>query len=70
MEKLKVGDKVRLANYDKEGGEIVLWEGVVIALLNVGDAQFCTVEVAEQSGAWSHLKLATAFADRLEKIEG
>lgn len=68
MEKLQVGDKVRLAGYDKDGDEVVLWEGIVISFINVGDSQFCTVEIAEGSGKWSHIKTDTAFSDRLEKI--
>lgn len=69
MDKLKIGDKVRLAGYDKQGNEVILWEGFVISFINVGDSQFCTVEIAEGSGIWANIKTGTVFSDSLEKIE-
>ncbi len=67
MDKFKIGDKVRLGGTARN--EMVMYEGVIVHILDLGDSQFCTIEISEGSGMWSDVKTDTAMSDQLERIE-
>ena len=65
MTAFQVGDRVRALDISK----IVLYEGTITHCRPLANQQFCTIEIAEGSGLWSHVKSDTILSRFLEKLD-
>ncbi len=65
MTAFQVGDRVRALGVSN----VVLYEGTITHCRPIAKQQFCTIEIVEGSGIWSHLRVDTIFSRFLRKLD-
>ena len=65
MAEFKIGDRVKAVGVSN----VVLYEGTITYCRSIAKQQFCTIEIVEGSGIWSHLRVDTIFSRFLRKLD-